>query len=58
MQITERPKGGYAEYRIIDPEGIALDLSEEGWGAKGEMRVPGIRHIATAPTATRTWTAS
>jgi catechol 2,3-dioxygenase-like lactoylglutathione lyase family enzyme len=48
MQVTERPKGGYAEYRIIDPEGIALDLSEEGWGTKGEMRVPGIRHIATA----------
>jgi catechol 2,3-dioxygenase-like lactoylglutathione lyase family enzyme len=47
-RISERPKGGYAEYRVVDPEGIGIDLSEEGWGARGEMRVPGIRHIATA----------
>lgn len=47
MRIEERPKGSYAEYRIVDPEGLTIDLSEEGWGAKGEMRVPGIRHIAT-----------
>jgi len=48
MQIEERPKGGYAEFRVMDPEGIPIDLSEEGWGAPGQMRIPGIRHIATA----------
>jgi catechol 2,3-dioxygenase-like lactoylglutathione lyase family enzyme len=47
MRISELPKGGYAEYRISDPEGLTIDLSEEGWGAQGQQRVPGIRHIAT-----------
>jgi catechol 2,3-dioxygenase-like lactoylglutathione lyase family enzyme len=47
-QIKERPKGGYAEYRIFDTEGIPIDLSEEGYGTKGEQRVPGIRHVAQA----------
>ena len=46
-RVQELPKGGYAEYRVVDPEGLTIDLSEEGWGAKGETRVPGIRHIAT-----------
>jgi catechol 2,3-dioxygenase-like lactoylglutathione lyase family enzyme len=47
MRIEELPKGGYAEYRVKDPEGLTIDLSEEGWGARGQQRVPGIRHIAT-----------
>ena len=46
-RIQEQPKGGYAEYRVVDPEGLTIELSEEGWGAKGEQRVPGIRHVAT-----------
>jgi catechol 2,3-dioxygenase-like lactoylglutathione lyase family enzyme len=46
-RIEELPKGGYAEYRVTDPEGLTIDLSEEGWGAGEERRVPGIRHIAT-----------
>jgi catechol 2,3-dioxygenase-like lactoylglutathione lyase family enzyme len=46
-RIEELPKGGYAEYRVTDPEGLTIDLSEEGWGAGGEKRVPGIRHLAT-----------
>ncbi len=47
MRVQELPRGGLAEYRIVDPEGLTIDLSEEGWGAKGEKRVPGIRHVAT-----------
>lgn len=47
MRIEERPKGGYAEYRVTDTEGLTIDLSEEGWGAAGVQRVPGIRHVAT-----------
>ena len=46
-RIDDLPKGGYAEYRVTDPEGLTIDLSEEGWGAAGERRIPGIRHIAT-----------
>jgi catechol 2,3-dioxygenase-like lactoylglutathione lyase family enzyme len=46
-RIEELPKGGYAEYRITDPEGLTIDLSEEGWGAGDERGIPGIRHIAT-----------
>jgi catechol 2,3-dioxygenase-like lactoylglutathione lyase family enzyme len=48
MRIQEQPRGGYAEYRLVDPEGLTIDLSEEGWGAEGKQRVPGIRHIATS----------
>jgi len=46
-RIEELPKGAYAEYRVTDPEGLTIDLSEEGWGAAGHQRVPGIRHLAT-----------
>ena len=48
MRIQEQSQGGYAEYRLIDPEGLTIDLSEEGWGAEGKQRVPGIRHVATS----------
>lgn len=47
IRINELPKGGYAEYRISDTEGLTIDLSEEGWGTEGVQRVPGIRHVAT-----------
>jgi catechol 2,3-dioxygenase-like lactoylglutathione lyase family enzyme len=47
MRIEELPKGGPAEYRVVDTEGLTIDLSEEGWGAQGQQRVPGIRHVAT-----------
>ena len=37
IKIEERPKDGrYAEYRIKDPEGIPIDLSENGYGVEGE----------------------
>jgi catechol 2,3-dioxygenase-like lactoylglutathione lyase family enzyme len=48
IKIEERPKGRYGEYRIKDPEGIPIDLSEKGYGTKGERHIPGIRHIATS----------
>ena len=28
MHIEELPNGGYAEYRVTDPEGLTIDLSE------------------------------
>ncbi len=48
IRIERRPKEDpYAQYRIRDPEGILVDLSEQGYGIEGEPRVPGIRHLAT-----------
>ena len=48
IRIERRPKEDpYAEFRIHDPEGIIVDLSEKGYGVAGEPRVPGIRHVAT-----------
>jgi catechol 2,3-dioxygenase-like lactoylglutathione lyase family enzyme len=47
IRIEERPnEDPYAQYRIRDPEGVILDLSEDGFGAPGEQRIPGIRHLA------------
>jgi catechol 2,3-dioxygenase-like lactoylglutathione lyase family enzyme len=48
IRIEQRPsEDPYAQYRIRDPEGIVLDLSEKGYGVRGEQRIPGIRHLAT-----------
>jgi len=48
IQIEKRPMNDpYSEYRIRDAEGLAIDLSERGYGVDGTKRVPGIRHIAT-----------
>jgi catechol 2,3-dioxygenase-like lactoylglutathione lyase family enzyme len=48
IRIERRPKEDrYAEYRLRDPEGIVVDLSEKGYGVEGEPRLPGIRHFAT-----------
>lgn len=45
--IERRPETDpYAQYRIKDPEGVILDLSEKGYGVHGEQRIPGIRHLA------------
>jgi catechol 2,3-dioxygenase-like lactoylglutathione lyase family enzyme len=52
IRIERRPKEDpYAEYRIHDPEGIIVDLSEKGYGVAGAPRVPGIRHLATCNQA-------
>jgi catechol 2,3-dioxygenase-like lactoylglutathione lyase family enzyme len=48
IRIEERPpEDPFAQYRIRDPEGIVIDLSERGYGVNGEPRIPGIRHLAT-----------
>jgi catechol 2,3-dioxygenase-like lactoylglutathione lyase family enzyme len=48
IRIERRPQEDpYAEYRLRDPEGILVDLSEKGYGVEGEPRTPGIRHVAT-----------
>lgn len=48
IRIEKRPpEDPYAQYRIRDPEGIAVDLSERGYGVSGEQSIPGIRHLAT-----------
>lgn len=47
IRIERRDQDRYAEYRLRDPEGILVDLSEKGYGVQGEPRTPGIRHVAT-----------
>src|SRR5207249_3249435 len=48
IRIERRPsEDPYAQYRIRDPEGITVDLSETGYGVDGEQTIPGIRHLAT-----------
>ncbi len=48
IRIERRPsEDRYAEYRLRDPEGVIIDLSEKGYGVAGEPRTPGIRHLAT-----------
>ncbi|HZT08675.1 MAG TPA: VOC family protein [Chloroflexota bacterium] len=48
IRIEKRPpEDPYAAYRLRDPEGIIVDLSERGFGVAGEPRLPGIRHLAT-----------
>jgi catechol 2,3-dioxygenase-like lactoylglutathione lyase family enzyme len=48
VRIEKRPsQDPYAQYRIRDPEGVIVDLSESGYGVSGEQRIPGIRHLAT-----------
>ncbi len=51
IRIERRPsEDPYAEYRITDPEGVIVDLSERGYGVEGEPRTPGSRHLATYTT--------
>ena len=48
IRIERRPKEDpYAEFRVLDPEGVIVDLSEKGYGIAGDPRTPGIRHVAT-----------
>jgi catechol 2,3-dioxygenase-like lactoylglutathione lyase family enzyme len=49
QRLEQRPsEDPYAQGRIVDPEGVLVDLSERGYGAPGVKRVPGIRHVALA----------
>src|SRR5438045_713509 len=49
LRIERRPGDDrYAQYRLTDPEGIVVDLSERGYGVPdGKQSIPGIRHLAT-----------
>jgi catechol 2,3-dioxygenase-like lactoylglutathione lyase family enzyme len=48
LRIEPRPREDpYAQYRLTDPEGIVVDLSERGYGVSGQQSIPGIRHLAT-----------
>lgn len=48
LRIERRPsEDSYAQYRVTDPEGMTIDLSERGYGVHGSQRIPGIRHVAT-----------
>ena len=48
LRIERRPtEDPYAQYRLRDPEGIIVDLSERGYGVDGAQTIPGIRHLAT-----------
>ncbi len=48
IRIEQRPpEDPFAQYRIVDPEGIIVDLSENGYGVVGEPKTPGIRHLAS-----------
>jgi catechol 2,3-dioxygenase-like lactoylglutathione lyase family enzyme len=42
LRLERRPsEDPYAEYRLTDPEGIVVDLSERGYGVDGEPRNAG-----------------
>ncbi|MPZ14174.1 MAG: hypothetical protein GEU73_07070 [Chloroflexi bacterium] len=40
------PEDPYSQFRITVSGGLAVDISEQGYGVDGQKRVPGIRHIA------------
>jgi len=46
IRLTSRPRDGrYTEFRIRDPDGNGIDITEKGWGSEREKRLPAIRHI-------------
>lgn len=47
--VEARPSSDpFAEVRTTDPDGLLVDISEEGYGVEGTKRIPGIRHMAIA----------
>lgn len=47
IRIERRPQEDpYAQYRLRDPEGVIVDLAENGYGVHGAQKIPGIRHLA------------
>ena len=52
--VESRPSSDpFAEARTKDPDGLLVDISEEGYGVEGNKRVPGIRHMAIASDTRR-----
>jgi catechol 2,3-dioxygenase-like lactoylglutathione lyase family enzyme len=46
IRLASRPQDGrYTEFRIRDPDGNGVDITEKGWGPDGENRLPAIRHV-------------
>ena len=46
IKLASRPQDGrYTEFRIKDPDGNGVDITEKGWGADSEKRLPAIRHV-------------
>lgn len=44
---AQRPQDGrYAEYRFFDPDGHPVDVSQEGFRARGDLTPPTVRHLA------------
>ncbi|HVA22919.1 MAG TPA: VOC family protein [Chloroflexota bacterium] len=47
LRLEKRPpEDPYSQYRINVSGGLAVDVSDRGYGVDGAKRVPGIRHIA------------
>jgi catechol 2,3-dioxygenase-like lactoylglutathione lyase family enzyme len=50
-QWAQRPRDGrYAEYRFFDPDGHPVDVSQEGFRARGDLTPPTVRHLAISAT--------
>lgn len=46
IKLASRPQDGrYTEFRIRDPDGNGVDITEKGWGSDSEKRLPAIRHV-------------
>jgi len=46
IKLASRPQDGrFTEFRIQDPEGNGVDITERGWGTADEKRPPAIRHV-------------
>ena len=46
IRLASRPQDGrYTEFRIKDPDGNGVDITEKGWGSDGARRLPAIRHV-------------
>jgi catechol 2,3-dioxygenase-like lactoylglutathione lyase family enzyme len=46
IRLASRPQDGrYVEFRIKDPDGNGVDITEKGWGSERAQRLPAIRHV-------------
>lgn len=46
IKLASRPQDGrYTEFRIRDPDGNGVDITEKGWGLDGGKRLPAIKHV-------------
>lgn len=46
IKLARRPQDGrYTEFRILDPDGNGVDITEKGWGKGDQKKLPGVRHV-------------